>query len=74
MHLVTKSDLDSYESQKDILICTIAEVIHFQVQVERHVRIFEKLFAILRHQGKVIKRVKFINRGWFWQRLCFIVN
>lgn len=68
-----RSQIFSYESQEDILICTIAEVIHFHVQVERHVWIFEKLFAVLRHQGKVIKRIKFINRGWFWQRFCFIV-
>lgn len=73
MHLVKGSDLISCEFQKDILIGTIAEVIHFHVQVERIVWIFEKLLSILRHQGKVIKRIKFINRGRVWQRLCFIV-
>ena len=58
----------------DVLIGTISKVVHLHVQVERKVGILEEFDAILRHQRKIVKRIKLVDESWFWQLLCCIID
>lgn len=56
-----------------LLVCAIAEVVHFHVQVEGVVYFVEKLLAICWNEREVVEGVEFVYRRWFGVGLSTVV-